>query len=37
MARSIVEPDASGELQSQNVPSGASHTFVLRTVELDHP
>jgi hypothetical protein len=36
MARKLVEPDAEGKLRPVSVPSGASHTFVARTLTLDH-
>lgn len=36
MTRRLVGPDTSGKLPPITVPSGASHTFVTRTLTLDH-
>jgi type VI secretion system secreted protein VgrG len=36
MGKKFVEPSGSGELRPQRVPTGASHTFVARTLRLDH-
>ena len=35
MAKHGIEPNADGGTKSQKVPSGASHTFVVRSLKLD--
>lgn len=34
--RRQLDPDAEGKLEPARVPSAASHTFVVRTLTLDH-
>lgn len=36
MAKKIVEPDATGKLRPERLKTGASHTLVARSMELDH-
>lgn len=36
MVRKYVDPGPTGELRPERVPSGESHTFVVRRLALDH-